>query len=644
MKTKLQKDAFKSGLAIILLTILVISVSYAWLTLTLEGTKTNVIKAGTLALNLEDGTSVGISDLFAMPLTDEEGLDLTPYTFILENNGDIDSEYSLYLDNLDLLTDEIRMPDSMIKYSLSRNGEVIKTELLSKTGVNPNRILDTGIIPAGEDYTYNLRLWIDENATSDVIGTTFRGIVRVEASQIIQKVPTYVMMNGSNFNEVIQNYAPDATSVVFTDTAAPSTASITDVSDAGDGSVVAWLDDTTYYVSSQRSGVKVIANEDCSEMFYGRTGLTSINLSMLDTSAADDMSWMFSGCSALTSLDLSNFNTAAASNMSEMFSGCSALTSLDLSNFNTAAASNMSWMFYNCSALESVTFPEGFGQAATDMSGMFYRCSALTSLDLSNFNTAASNMSRMFYNCSALESVTFPEGFGQVATVISYMFDGCSALTSLTFPEGFGQAADEMSGVFSGCSSLQSLTLPEGFGAKDTSMTLVFEGCSSLQSLTLPEGFGAKVTSSLQSLFEGCSSLQSLTLPEGFGANATHMPGLFEACSSLQSLTLPEGFGAKATNIGSMFSSCSSLQSLALPDGFGAQVTHMGFLFENCTALKSVAFGDGWSTANVTDMRRTFDGCSSLTLDCSGWNVDNVINHYYFNHNAPGVTPPAWVN
>ena len=567
MKTKLQKDAFKSGLAIILLTILVISVSYAWLTLTLEGTKTNVIKAGTLALNLEDGTSVGISDLFAMPLTDEEGLDLTPYTFILENNGDIDSEYSLYLDNLDLLTDEIRMPDSMIKYSLSRNGEVIKTELLSKTGVNPNRILDTGIIPAGEDYTYNLRLWIDENATSDVIGTTFRGIVRVEASQIIQKVPTYVMMNGSNFNEVIQNYAPDATSVVFTDTAAPSTASITDVSDAGDGSVVAWLDDTTYYVSSQRSGVKVIANEDCSEMFYGRTGLTSINLSMLDTSAADDMSWMFSGCSALTSLDLSNFNTAAAS--------------------------NMSWMFYNC---------------------------------------------------SALESVTFPEGFGQVATVISYMFDGCSALTSLTFPEGFGQAADEMSGVFSGCSSLQSLTLPEGFGAKDTSMTLVFEGCSSLQSLTLPEGFGAKVTSSLQSLFEGCSSLQSLTLPEGFGANATHMPGLFEACSSLQSLTLPEGFGAKATNIGSMFSSCSSLQSLALPDGFGAQVTHMGFLFENCTALKSVAFGDGWSTANVTDMRRTFDGCSSLTLDCSGWNVDNVINHYYFNHNAPGVTPPAWVN
>ena len=81
---------------------------------------------------------------------------------------------------------------------------------------------------------------------------------------------------------------------------------------------------------------------DTSDMFNGCSGLTSLDLSNLDTSNVTDMYRMFYNCSGLTSLDLSNFDTSKVTNMGGMFQGCYGLTSLDLSNFNTSKVTNMS--------------------------------------------------------------------------------------------------------------------------------------------------------------------------------------------------------------------------------------------------------------------------------------------------------------
>ena len=64
------------------------------------------------------------------------------------------------------------------------------------------------------------------------------------------------------------------------------------------------------------------------------------------------MSDMFFGCSSLTNLDLSSFNTPKVTNLNGMFYGCSSLKSLDLSNFNTQNVTNMEHMFYECSSLK----------------------------------------------------------------------------------------------------------------------------------------------------------------------------------------------------------------------------------------------------------------------------------------------------
>ena len=63
------------------------------------------------------------------------------------------------------------------------------------------------------------------------------------------------------------------------------------------------------------------------------------------------MSEMFYGCSSLTKIDLSNFNTQNVTNMFGMLEGCSSLTNIDLSNFNTQNVTYMIRIFDECSSL-----------------------------------------------------------------------------------------------------------------------------------------------------------------------------------------------------------------------------------------------------------------------------------------------------
>ena len=85
-----------------LVLLLVMGATYAWLRLTLNGSKVNVLRAGGLELTLNE-TSEGITLEDVVPVTDAKGLQGKEYTFTLENKGS-DSSYTIYLDDvLDIL-------------------------------------------------------------------------------------------------------------------------------------------------------------------------------------------------------------------------------------------------------------------------------------------------------------------------------------------------------------------------------------------------------------------------------------------------------------------------------------------------------------------------------------------------------------
>ena len=157
-----------------------------------------------------------------------------------------------------------------------------------------------------------------------------------------------------------------------------------DVSEAGDGSVLAWMDNSNLYVASDG---EIAPNSHASWIFQDFVNLKAIDFgNCFVTSNVTDMNNMFSYCSSLTELDLSNFDTSNVTDMRGMFDNCGNLTSLDLSNFDT---SNV-----------------------TDMNSMFYYCQSLTSLDLSGFETPpyVRSIYRMFKGCDKLKNLICSDG------------------------------------------------------------------------------------------------------------------------------------------------------------------------------------------------------------------------------------------
>ena len=192
------------------LLIAVIGVTYAWLTQTIDKTKTNVIKAGTLELTYKnESEGIYLSGEKAQPVSDEEGKKYTPYKFTLKNTGDFKADYTIYLDDTTTYKDgeeEITiekdkfMKNAFVKYRLlSSNTYTTDTkpegtsnietlQLLSDLEESPKRVLEEGTLASGESKDYELTLWISSEADNSVVGTVFAGKIRIEAIQSEGKV------------------------------------------------------------------------------------------------------------------------------------------------------------------------------------------------------------------------------------------------------------------------------------------------------------------------------------------------------------------------------------------------------------------------------------------------------------------------
>lgn len=104
-----------------------------------------------------------------------------------------------------------------------------------------------------------------------------------------------------------------------------------DLSADGDERVLGVFDEEALsYSIFSADGSPVVASEDCSKMFEGRSALVSVDAQGLDVSRTKDFSRMFEGCGSLESVDLSTWDTSSAESMEDMFSDCPALLSLTL--------------------------------------------------------------------------------------------------------------------------------------------------------------------------------------------------------------------------------------------------------------------------------------------------------------------------
>ena len=165
------------------------------------------------------------------------------------------------------------------------------------------------------------------------------------------------LVAGQDFYPKLKEVGPNATSVVFTNTAIPSDkiSTATKVStDDSEAKAYMYLDGTTVYISPEEDDCIIYANENSSEMFIGYKGI-SLDLSNFNTSNVIRMDRMFIGCMSLTSITgLENFNTSNVIDMTSMFNTSSNLSgNITIMNPNIT---NYDYMFSSCSTTSGTKF------------------------------------------------------------------------------------------------------------------------------------------------------------------------------------------------------------------------------------------------------------------------------------------------
>lgn len=110
-------------------------------------------------------------------MADETALKKEGCNFSIENTGNFTGSYSIYLDDDTIETNQVRLDDKFIKYSLEIDGDIYEPKELS------DRKLYEGVLKRVEKTDFILRVWLNSDINGDIGGQVFKTKLRVEVSQ-----------------------------------------------------------------------------------------------------------------------------------------------------------------------------------------------------------------------------------------------------------------------------------------------------------------------------------------------------------------------------------------------------------------------------------------------------------------------------
>ena len=191
----------------LLVTVLVlIGVTYAYYRITKTQTNSNVIGTRTcLNTTLTEETSeIVLSDAF--PISDEDGLKQSPFTFTLTNNCDSYVKVTIALvSEYRTSTSTSYLKDNYVKSNLSTKGTsdgnsvILSTLSLGEVDTNTEGyVLKTTGLKNKEAKSFDLRLWLDSETTNEQgLNKTWKGkiVVSVVAAEYVPTLSEAILAN-----------------------------------------------------------------------------------------------------------------------------------------------------------------------------------------------------------------------------------------------------------------------------------------------------------------------------------------------------------------------------------------------------------------------------------------------------------------
>ena len=185
--TKMAKrQLFVTLLSIIGVTVASLGSAYAVFTSVSKSADYNVIKVGTLNIDFGADSSNTINLSGQYPVSDEEGMKLTPYVFTITNTGTLTADYEVFIqDDTDMIGQDNcsgnQLNKDYIRYKLD---EGTPTNLSSIAGSNYR--IATGTLAPEESVTYTLYVWIRAGVGNDVLNKHYHGKIVVNGTNEIE--------------------------------------------------------------------------------------------------------------------------------------------------------------------------------------------------------------------------------------------------------------------------------------------------------------------------------------------------------------------------------------------------------------------------------------------------------------------------
>ena len=177
-----QKRKLIIAITLLIIIILGLGITYAWLIQIVNGEKIQSMRVGTFRFSLTEENSLTINS--GEFLKDSDGLKQEGFKFTVQNVGKGYGSYSVYLDDDSISSGQTRIDDKFIRYSLGVNADTIGTP----TNLTSRKIYSGGLDSKGKD-TFTLRLWLNPAVNGDIGGQVFKAKLRIEVNQ---QIPTPV--------------------------------------------------------------------------------------------------------------------------------------------------------------------------------------------------------------------------------------------------------------------------------------------------------------------------------------------------------------------------------------------------------------------------------------------------------------------
>ena len=203
LKFKDKKVLLVTAISVLALTAL-IATSFALFLRQEQSDQKDLFATGTLVVDFNDDSGNAINLDPAKPVSDDYGKTLDPYTFTITNNGSLAATYQVSLeDSSSLTTDAINLLKPVLKYQINDN----TPDYLKNTN---NQLLVSGVLESGESIRYSLRLWVANEATTEIENLTYTGKITL-SGQATHKVKLAKQILKANSVKTTPTFAQSST-------------------------------------------------------------------------------------------------------------------------------------------------------------------------------------------------------------------------------------------------------------------------------------------------------------------------------------------------------------------------------------------------------------------------------------------------